>query len=181
MESTVGTIANFEKIGMPGVGISYVDMMGQIKDEAIIRKVPECRIISVPRPSPTLTPQQIAKNMIQELMNGLTKPLTDKEKYKGNVVPQRPPRIVFEGTYDEIQSFFIGDPTTFEDIEPHAKWTDGLPIIPPTVEKVAEMLTGTSHSPDEEFDVINFEADVGYRPVPLGLRYDVEKVAVNAV
>ncbi|MCX6012273.1 MAG: hypothetical protein NTV30_02440 [Chloroflexi bacterium] len=166
---------------MPGVGISYIDMMGQIKDEAIIRKVPECRVISVPRPSPTLTAQQIAKNMVPALITGLTKPLTEKEMYKGNVVPPRPARIAFEGTYDEIQNFFIGDLTAFEDVEPHTKWTDGLPIIPPTTEKVAEMLSGTSHSPEEEFDVINFEADVGYKPTTLGLVYNVEKVAINAV
>ena len=130
--------------------------MGQIKDEAIIRKVPECRVIPVPRPRPGLTPEQIAKNMVPELIAGLTRPLTDKETYKGEVIPPKPDRIAFEGTYDEIQDYFIGDLTAFIDIEPHAKWTDGLPIIPPTVEKVAEMLTCTSHSPDEEFDVINY-------------------------
>ena len=27
--------------------------------------------------------------------------------------------------------------------------TDGLPIVPPTEHKVAEMLRGTSHKPDE--------------------------------
>ena len=181
MESTVGTISNFEKMGIPGVGISYVDMMGQIGDEAIIRKVPQCRVIPVPRPRPGLTAEQIAKDMVPNLITGLTSPLTDEERFKGEVVPSRPDRIAFEGTYDEVQDFFIGDLTSFVDVEPHAKWTDGLPIIPPTPQKVAEMLTGTSHSHDEEFDVINFEADVGYRPMPLGLRYDIEKVAVNAV
>ncbi|MCX6013547.1 MAG: hypothetical protein NTV30_09130, partial [Chloroflexi bacterium] len=166
-------------MGIPGVGISYIDMMGMTKDEAMIRKVPECRIIPVPRPSPTLSAQQIAKNIVPEVIAGLTKPLTDKEKYKGKTVPPRPARIAFEGTYDEVKNFFIGDLNAFEDIEPHAKWTDGLPIELPTVEKVAEMLSGTSHQPDEEFDVISGSAS-GSR-FKEGLRYNVEKVAINAV
>ncbi|MCX6012079.1 MAG: hypothetical protein NTV30_01425, partial [Chloroflexi bacterium] len=108
------------------------------KDEATIRKVPECRIIAAPRPNPTLSAKQIALNMIPEIIEGLTKPLTDKEKYSAKVIPPRPPRIAFEGTYDEVQNFFVGDLNAFEDIEPHSRWTDGLPIVPPTPERVAE-------------------------------------------
>jgi hypothetical protein len=55
-------------------------------------------------------------------------------------------------------------------------WTDGLPIILPTEERVAEMLTGTSHPPDEV---------VGQMTITTkrerGMEYTVEKVAINAV
>ena len=50
-------------------------------------------------------------------------------------------------------------------------WTDGLPIIPPTEERVAQMLTGTTGKPQ---DVI------GEVP-PLWGEATVEKVAINAV
>jgi len=163
------------------VGISYADMFGQCADEALLRKVPAVRIISVPRPSEDLPPEQITDEMVPQLIDALTEPLNEEEAYSGIVTPDKPPRIAMTGTYDEVQDFFIGDMAMFEDIEPHCKWTDGLPIVPPTLEKVAAMLEGTTHDPEEEFDVINFEADVGYRPVELGLRYNVEKVAINAV
>ena len=54
-------------------------------------------------------------------------------------------------------------------------WTDGLPIVLPTEERVARMLTGTAAEPDEV---------VGRMTVTIHqekLEYTVEKVAVNAV
>jgi hypothetical protein len=163
------------------VGISYVDMLEQCSEEAMLRKVPEVRVVGVPRPSKQLTPETIAKDMVPGIIEALTEPLTDKEKYAGMVTPPPPDRIALTGTYDEVQDFFIGDLNAFQEIEPHCKWTDGLPIVPPTSERVAAMLEGTTPDPAEEFEVINYEADVGWKPLPLGLRYNVEKVAINAV
>ena len=54
-------------------------------------------------------------------------------------------------------------------------YTDYLPIVLPTEERVERMLTGTSHAPDEM---------VGKTRPTIGMEfwsYDVEKVAVNAV
>lgn len=50
-------------------------------------------------------------------------------------------------------------------------WTDGLPMVPPTREKVSWMLTGTQH-PLEEV-VVKLDPEKGYATV--------EKIAVNAV
>ena len=50
-------------------------------------------------------------------------------------------------------------------------WTDGLPVIPPTEERVARMLAGTKRDPQEEI------GDVPPRWAPA----TVEKIAINAV
>ncbi|WP_419855721.1 thioredoxin family protein [Candidatus Poriferisodalis sp.] len=50
-------------------------------------------------------------------------------------------------------------------------WSDGLPLVPPTAERVAAMLAGTSRSPDEV--VANVAPDLA--------DCTVEKAAVNAV
>ena len=50
-------------------------------------------------------------------------------------------------------------------------WTDGLPIIPPTEEAVAEMLTGTDLPPDHIVATI----------IPRKGKATVEKIAINAV
>ncbi|MEM7582917.1 MAG: thioredoxin family protein [Acidobacteriota bacterium] len=50
-------------------------------------------------------------------------------------------------------------------------WTDGLPVVPPTPERVVRMLTGTDRAPDE------IVATVPPNLVPC----TVEKVAINAV
>ena len=51
-------------------------------------------------------------------------------------------------------------------------WTDGLPIVPPTEERVKAMLQGTSHSPNEI---------VSESMWPEGWVATVEHVAINAV
>lgn len=50
-------------------------------------------------------------------------------------------------------------------------WTDGLPIIPPTKERVKEMLKGADLSPDFVIGIID----------PMGGQATVGKIAVNAV
>ncbi len=50
-------------------------------------------------------------------------------------------------------------------------WTDGLPVVPPTPERVARMLTGTTRDPGEVVAIV---------PPDL-IECTVEKVAVNAV
>lgn len=50
-------------------------------------------------------------------------------------------------------------------------WTDGLPVIPPTKNRVETMLKGTRHSPDEVVAILP----------PKGGKATVEKIAANAV
>ena len=50
-------------------------------------------------------------------------------------------------------------------------WSDGLPLVPPTPERVQQMLAGTSRSPDEVIATV----------APDLVECTVEKVAVNAV
>ncbi|MEM6702786.1 MAG: thioredoxin family protein [Acidobacteriota bacterium] len=50
-------------------------------------------------------------------------------------------------------------------------WSDGLPVVPPTPERVARMLSGTSRDPREELGKV----------APQYAVCSVEKVAVNAV
>lgn len=53
----------------------------------------------------------------------------------------------------------------------HRGWTDGLPIVPPTPERVAWMLAGADISPD--FVIASLD--------PMGGQANIEKIAVNAV
>lgn len=103
------------------------------------------------------------KPMMQAIVDGFTKPLTDKEKFQG-----RPPEAVAEprllepDTEDNLQQLFKDK-----------DWTDYNPIILPTEERVAAMLKGTSRKPDEVVKKITW---------PGGARnLTVEKVAVCAV
>ena len=153
---------------MPAVLESFnVENMKEISRYAfLLTGVPRVREVFVP---PDNTRDSFTE-FIPQFIEALTKPLTEEEKKSGMYKPEIPPRIAMTGTYTEVQEFFQGSPKGFS--SPIAKWTDGLPITPPTEELVARMLTGTSHKPDE---VVNPKMG------PKELKVTVEKVAINAV
>ena len=104
------------------------------------------------------------KPMMQAFIDALTVPLTDREKYRGPA-PEPPPE----------ESRFLG-PDTEENLQRLFKekdWTDYLPIILPTEERVANMLKGTSHEPEEVIKILDWPG--GKREVT------VERVATCAV
>jgi len=97
---------------------------------------------------------------LNDIITALTKPLTAEEKSPKPKEPEKPARITFKGSLEEVNRFFY-----------QRGWTDGLPIIPPTEEAVAEMLTGTDLPPDHL---------LGKLQSRLG-KATVEKIAINAV
>ena len=137
-----------------------------------------------------------ADRLVEPILEALTKPLTAAEKKGGRWAPEEP-RILFEGTIDEADKFY-GQTEALPGIldAPFAAYTDGLPVVIPTEERVKEMLAGTSHKPDEMITlqrderVQQFSAvETGYtrkkgdavRFMPMYRTATVEQVAVNAV
>ncbi len=102
--------------------------------------------------------------LMEEMLFALTEPLTEAEKnYKPEKRPERP-RLLEPATEADLHRFFL-----------ESGWTDGLPIVLPTEERVAEMLTGTDRDPQE------FVGMMSVTTHEERLRYTVERVAVNAV
>jgi hypothetical protein len=144
--------------------------------------------------SRTLPGPEDVDRFLPSVFDALTRPLTKEEKAGGRyTVPDK--RILFEGTLDEAQEFYQQTEKipSLKNAAPIAVYTDGLPIIIPTEERVAAMLKGTSHKPDE---LITQKADHGALPMGMGVarkkgdpiffqpvrrKATVEHVAVNAV
>jgi hypothetical protein len=102
------------------------------------------------------------KPFMKEVVDALTVPLSDDEKKSGMVtVSVGPP--TFTDTAENLQDFYLNN-----------GYTDFLPVILPTEEKVDAMLKGTSHHPDE---VIGKMAAGAYPP----WSYTVRQVAASAV
>ncbi|MBN2040660.1 MAG: hypothetical protein JW864_11485 [Spirochaetes bacterium] len=104
------------------------------------------------------------KQLMQEMTDALLQPLTEGEKHPTIRKKPKWPRLLKKDTEQNLHRLFLEN-----------AWTDGLPIILPTEKRVAEMLTGTDHDPDEivgRMSVTTHEER---------LEYTVEKIAVNAV
>ena len=103
------------------------------------------------------------KPFVQIMMEALTNPLTD-EDLKGVAFDRSTPRLLEADTEENLHGLFIEN-----------NWTDFLPVVLPTEERVEQMLKGTSHAADE---VVGKLRPTVYREF---WEYTVEKVAVNAV
>ena len=99
--------------------------------------------------------------ILDEVIEALLKPLTAEQK-KARIKERPIPRLLGPDTEKNLQQFFIEN-----------KMTDYMPVILPTEKRVAEMLKGTSHKPDE----VVGELRAAYE----SLTFTVEKVAANAV
>jgi hypothetical protein len=101
--------------------------------------------------------------VMQMVVEGLTRPFADDELQK-TVFERTTPRLVDPASEAELQQLFIDN-----------NWTDMLPIVLPTEERVECMLAGTSRGRDE---VVGRMRPTLFREA---WEYTVEKVAVNAV
>jgi hypothetical protein len=176
--------AQMERKGIPAVLESWDwDILRAVSERTfLLEGVPALREVFT-TPDPFL---ESATEFIPQFIDALTRPLTEEEKKSGYHKPPKSPRIAMTGTYDEVQEYFQGDLSRSAGAAPRCNWTDGLPITPPTEEKVAEMLKGTSHAPDEVINPgFSFIHDSSGKQtpgmMPWGQIATVEKVAINAV
>lgn len=175
-ESTARTIA-VEKLGKPGVVIFGEHLMPNAVDSAYAQGLPGVRMVTVPSMDYYPTRQSVelvrpcAEKVFDNIIKSLTSPIT---KLEANPQPRPKSKLAkinkftgntYADAYDKFNQVFLDN---------HCG--DGLPLVPPTQEAVAEMLTGTKLSPDTL---------IGTLPSPDGLaqigKLTVEKIAVNAV
>lgn len=100
---------------------------------------------------------------MQHVIEGLTNPLDD-EDLAGLSFDRSAPPLLDPDTEENLQRLFVDE-----------RWTDFLPVVLPTEERVAAMLAGTSRKPDE---VVGRMRPTAFREF---WEFTVEKVAVNAV
>jgi hypothetical protein len=127
-----------ERAGIPSVSIVTTPFMQQA---AVVCKgvgLPSLPIAEYPGVPMTDGSDTVAKK-VEMLLPQIIAGLSGARDTARTATAEPSPRdVVFRGTLDEIQERF------------HANlWTDGLPIIPPTRERVERFLARTRRAPDE--------------------------------
>ena len=113
-----------------------------------------------PYPPVKITGARMAAIM-EDVKAALTAPLRQEERQTGTRTPSPPKRRACLGTFDEINAYFCD-----------RGLTDGFPIVPPSEERVAAMLRGTKHEPEEVVTTTMW---------PAQWNVTVEKVAIVGV
>lgn len=162
------------KYGVPTVCLHTQMFLAVTKSVVRVNGMPRMRQVYIPHPVMGKTAAELrayvdgndpvsGRPVMQEVIEGLIEPLTD-EDVKGLTFERSKPRLCDSGTEDELQQLFLEN-----------DWTDKLPIVLPTEARVAEMLKGSSHKPEE---IVGHMTPTHFREA---WEYTVEKVAVNAV
>jgi hypothetical protein len=185
-------MADVEQTGIPTVSMIYGDQDEAFEQAGTLSGSPRLRRVHVSR---TVQGPEDVDRIIPLLLDALTRPLTKEEKTGGRL-ELKDDRILFEGSLEDAQEFYQQTERiqTLRYNAPIAKYTDGLPVMVPTEERVAAMLKGTSHRPDELIAHQTERAEFAFQakgqsipkgsPVkwmPVKRTATVEKVAVNAV
>lgn len=154
-----------EKAGLPSVVITAPAFKKQAEVTAYDQGLPSLRVAVYPGPFDLHSESQLRENtvktLVPQVVEALTKPIPEPASIQESVFRQKKAReIVFTGTLDEVNRYFADH-----------QWSDGMAIIPPTVQRVEEFLKYTGYAPHEEIAVL-----------PLAnLRATPWNIAVNAV
>jgi len=156
-------VISAEERGTPAAGIFNEGFMEDVRSAASSRTMPGIRAVFSPVPCEATDPVDIESGVdriLEQVIQALTRPLSPDEKNPRTTEPEKPARLVFKGDLDEVNRFFY-----------KRGWTDGLPVVPPPEERVAEMLTGTDLPGDTLLGKL----------IPRKGKVTVEKIAINAV
>ncbi len=126
-----------EKLGLPTVSLACDGFLTQGSLTASGLGMANLPITTYPGAVNLHSTEEIEKNVVQGMIDHIIRGLTEQP---GEVKVTSEPGsrdIVFTGTFDEVNDFFE-----------EKEWSDGLPVIPPTLEKVNQFLKYT-HLPSE--------------------------------
>jgi hypothetical protein len=165
------------KYGIPTAPISTITFKNVEQEDREFFGVP-LRFAYTPHPVVSMPPSVLrgyiegkdpatGRRLVDEVLEALTRPYSAEESRNHAIVrpiPSPKQRLLEPATEDSYQRLFFD-----------RGWTDGLPIILPTEERVAEMLAGTCQPPDK------LAGKAFFVDTQENLKITVEMVAIAAV
>jgi len=150
-----------ERAGVPSASLVCEGFRGQAATTATGLGLPGLPTALVPGHVDVQSADELRHNVAAVTVDAVIRNLTETISRVGDaVVEPSPADIVFEGNLDEVNRFFYEN-----------DWSDGLPIVPPTPERVAEFLRWSDRPGETELGVL----------LPDQRRATVWNVAVNGV
>ena len=84
------------------------------------------------------TDDELRENVLDVTVDEVIRNLTEQPPAAQALQEPAPGEVLFEGTFEEVNRLFLEN-----------GWTDGLPIVPPTMDKIEEFLAFTDRQPQE--------------------------------
>lgn len=141
--AVVRTSVESEKMRIPSTSIIAEGFISPATLTAAGSGIPNLPIAAYPGHVNVQSADELRRNVEGVLIEQIIKGLTIQPEKVGRSSEPGFRDIVFEGTFEEVNRFFY-----------EKEWSDGLPLVPPTVDKVEEFLKFTERAPDHLIGVL---------------------------
>lgn len=168
-----------EKVGIPAVVVTTTGFTTIAKAAAKAEGMTDLRIAEYPGAVGVHPEDLVVNNVTNVLFDRIVEALThpaDREAAQSSGSARLANEIVYEGTFEEVNDYFRA-----------GEWTDELPIVPPTLERVEAFLKHTDRAPAETIAVLpqaNLAAvpwNIAANAVMAGCRPDCMPLLIAAV
>jgi hypothetical protein len=126
-----------ENASVPTSSLCCEGFVGQAKTTSVGLGFPNLPVATVPGHVDVQTPDKLISNIRNVTVDQVIANLTGDIPAAVQAKEPTPDEIVFSGSFEEVNRLFIEN-----------GWSDGLPIVPPTQDKIAEFLAFTDQDPD---------------------------------
>ncbi|MBI2957337.1 MAG: hypothetical protein HYY32_00700, partial [Chloroflexi bacterium] len=135
-----------EKAGIPSVSIVASAFVEQARIIGQYLGIGNLAVAEYPG-HPQLDTQETVRSKCEEvLLRNFLEALATPGRKASRPTEPEPEDVVFKGALNEVQDFFHQN-----------QWSDGLPVIPPTMERIHEFLKYTDRAPQEVLGVLPLE------------------------
>jgi hypothetical protein len=152
-----------EKLGIPSAVIITTGFTTAAQLAAKSWGIENLRLAEYPGAIGIHSPAEMAEKLRTVVLDRIVDSLTGNERGSaatGLSMVASAGKTVFSGTFDGVNKFFC-----------EQEWTDGLPIVPPSRERVDEFLKYTSRAADEQIAIL----------APAKLKATPRNIAANAI
>lgn len=149
-----------EKAGFPTSSLTCEGFFGQAAATSIGLGMPNLPLAMIPGHPGVQSLEELRANVTNVTAQQVIENLTKQPEEQVMEAEPGSRDIVFRGTFEEVNEYFYGK-----------EWSDGLPIVPPTLEKIQEFLSYTNRDPDEVLGIV----------LPASRAVTIWSVAVNGV
>lgn len=126
-----------ENAGVPTSSLCCEGFIGQAKTTSAGLGFPNLPVAMVPGHVDVQSADTLTKNVLDVTVDQVIANLTGDIPAAAQTKEPAPDEIVFSGSFEDVNRLFVEN-----------GWSDGLPVVPPTKEKIAEFLAFTDHGAD---------------------------------
>ena len=133
-----------ERAGIPSVSLVCAGFAGQASSTAAGLGFTHLPVAVMPGHVNMQTYEELKNNILEVTVGQVVKGLIDEPGASPDDAAEPGPRdIVFTGTFEDVNDFYY-----------EREWSDGLPIVPPAIEKIDRFLRFTDRAPEEVLGVL---------------------------